>query len=365
MDSHLDKSPKRPPIGWAWFAIIPVVPFMLGAGLMQLSAPWQLGGTTVGDIDVNKMSEYHVLVDGKPSKKANEDLLKLLGVESVSEKTIVFSHLGDQLTYGAAAMLQMMICTGVIVFQARHLWQSNNDVRKYAYCMLSTSLLTVGIMTLVHVTKSAPYQLTYLTIRELLLLCPGWPEQLAADGDGGILFGQSRLFYSSMIPFALGAVAAALMTATAAAIALADNGSDEDWEVAFSVRVAYLQNAFRMASVVLVASTIALMLFVKLPVGLMEEATAAAISHYAQGLTVYWGAIMSLTLIAVFALPVISMLREARFHYDSTNANQTFSVWLKERSHLSVKRHVANLATMMAPVLVGPVGALMQTVFGS
>lgn len=345
-----EQSHNSSPVGWFGYAIVPVVPFMLGAGIMQLSAPWQLGG---------------VPADGLTSGRMNLDVLRHLNVSTIDASVAAFSHLGDQLTYAAAAFLQMMTCAVVIVFQLQHLRELKGAIRRdTCRILVGTMLLTLGVLALIHVTMAAPYQLSYLMIRQLLLLSAGWPEQFAADGPGGILFSQSRLFYASLVPFTLGAIAVALMTASVAAIATADGDPKKEWETEFAKRVAQLQNFFRMSSVVLVASAVALMLFVQLPIGLMDEASATAIAKFAQGLTVYWGSVMTLTLVAVFLLPVISLHREARAYYSKTETDKSFTEWLNDRGQLSVKRHLANLATMLAPVLVGPIGALMQSLFG-
>jgi len=338
-NDHEEEATPSLPVGWVWFAIAPVLPFVLAAGILQLCAPWQIGGVFVGTNAVIASQGHYVSVNGEPERELNLQLLQLLGVGTTSEPTVAFSHLGNQLTYSAAALLQMMTC--------------------------AVMTLALAVVSLIDVTKAATFQYSFLTIQQLLRSCPGFPAQFAADGDSGILFSQSRLFYAALLPFFFGAMAVGVMSASSASIAARDNNSGKDWEANFSTRLTRLQNFFRMSSAILVASAIAFMLFVQLPVGLMNEATAPAIAKFAQGLTVYWGSVMTLTLVAVFALPVIALRGEARIHYSTTQTDQTFNEWLNDRGHLSVKRHLANLATMLAPVLVGPVGALVHSMFGA
>ena len=365
MDIHEEETPCLP-VGWGWFAIAPVLPFVLGAGILQLCAPWQVGGVFVGTNAVIASQGHYVSVNGEPERELNLDLLKLLGVGTTSEPTVAFSHLGNQLTYSAAALLQMMTGAVVIILQARFLFKLNGSVRNTSIRILFlTMLLALATICLIDVTKAATYQYSFLTIQQLLRSCPGFPAQFATGGDSGILFSQSRLFYAALLPFFVGAMAVGVMSASSASIAARDNNSGKDWEANFAARLTQLQNFFRMSSVILVASAIAFMSFVQLPVGLMNEATAPAVAKFAQGLTVYWGSVMTLTLVAVFALPVIALRGEARIHYSTTQTDQTFSEWLNDRGHLSVKRHLANLATMLAPVLVGPVGALVHSMFGA
>lgn len=357
--------PECLPFAWGWFAIAPVLPFILGVGILQFCAPWQIGGVFVDENAVIASQGYYVSANGEPERDLNGELLKLLNVGAKSEATVAFSHLGDQLTYSAAALFQMMTCAVVIILQVRFLSKLNDPVRNTSIRILFlTMTLALAVVSLIDVTKAATFQYSFLTIQQLLRYVPGFPAQFAADGGGGILFSQSRLFYAALLPFFLGAIAVGVMSASSASIAERDHNSGKVWEANFAARLTQLQNFFRMSSGVLVASAIAFMLFVQLPVGLMNEATAPAIAKFAQGLTVYWGSVMTLTLVAVFALPVIALRGEARIHYSTTQTDQAFNEWLNERGHLSVKRHLANLATMLAPVLVGPVGALVHSMFG-
>ncbi len=115
----------------------------------------------------------------------------------------------------------------------------------------------------------------------------------------------------------------------------------------------------------LVVTTVTLMLFLQLPAGLLDEPGANSINRYALGMTVFWGAVMTLTLVAIFLPSVLAFRGEASRHLRATQAEQTLSQWLDERGHLSVRRQLANLATMLAPIIVGPLGSLLQSTLGA
>ena len=320
--------------GWIFYGVAPVLPLLIGAGLLQFLTPPE----------------------------------PLNGVETLelSEQAAGFSHLGDLLTYGAAALLQMSICIGVITLQAWFFRKLSTAARRTAYrVMLLAIALAAGIFTLIWVTKSAPYMLTYNVTRQVMLLSPGWPAEFAADGDKGILLGQSQMFYACLVPFVLGAMVVAIVAALGAAVAGPDNMRRADWESVFSERVAQLQRSFQASSLVLVASTISLMLFVQLPSRLLSESGSESLSRFGLGLTLYWGVVMTLTLFATFAPPVIALYREAIEQHHALEPNQSFGQWLSERGDLSVKRQISNLGTMLAPIMVGPVGVLIQSVLGS
>ncbi len=334
MNETKDASDGQLGAGWVVYAVAPALPFLLGTGILQFLAPSE-------PLDHIEFLEF-------------------------SDRAVAYSHLGDLLTYGAAVLLQMSICVGVITLQLWHFRKLSVTARRTTYrVMLLAIVLAVGVFTLIWIVKAAPYLLTYNTIRQLMLLSPGWPAEFAADGDQGILLGQSRMYYACLVPFVLGALVVAIVAALGAAVAAADSITRADWESAFAERVTQLQNSFQASSLVLVASTVALMLFVQLPARLLSESASEVLSRFGLGLTLYWGVVMTLTLFATFAPPVIALHKEAIGQHRASDCTQPLGQWLSERGNLSVKRQIANLATMLAPIMVGPVGVLLQSILGS
>jgi len=47
-----------------------------------------------------------------------------------------------------------------------------------------------------------------------------------------------------------------------------------------------------------------------------------------------------------------------------TRVPQDFDRWLAEQAPLPVTRQLANLAAMLGPIVIGPLGGLLQAVFG-
>jgi hypothetical protein len=329
------KDPSEGPLvgGWFCYAFAPALPFLLSTVILQCLAPSE-------PLDHIEFLEF-------------------------SDGAVAYSHLGDLLTYGAAVLLQMSICVGVITVQLGHFRKRSVPARRTASrVMMLAIVLAVVVFMVIWIVKAAPYLLTYNTIRQLALRSPGWPAEFAADGEQGILFGQSRMYYACLVPFLLGVLVVAIVAAVNATVAVPDNRSRADWESAFAERVTQLQNSFQASSLVLVACTVALMLFVQLPGRVLSKSGSEAISRFGFGLTLYWGVVMTLTLFATFALPVMALHKEAIGRHRASDSTQSFRQWLSERGNLSVKQQIANLATMLAPIMVGPVGVLLQSILG-
>ena len=321
--------------GWFWFGVLPMVPFIAGSCLLQMITP--------ADVFSGPWFALKSSVQSSGSHLA-------------------FLNLGDRLVFVAAAMLQVITCIGVLVIHARRIKMMPFLVRRR---VIRTFLVSVGLAMAVciwlRLQEAAVYELTFKMIRELLLASHGWAESFAASG---FFLHQSRIFWLAFIPFVLGAMTVALVPAWASAVVAMDDIADPDWEPRFTRRVLLLQRSFRMSSLVLVTSAIALMLFVKLPLRLMDEKGTDAFSHIAMGLPIFWGSVMTLTLLVAFAPMVYCLSREAMMYHSKLDTEQSFGGWVAERQNLSIKRNLTNLATVLAPVMVGPIGGLFQTALG-
>ena len=331
IDHARDSSKSILPSGWLFFAVVPLLPFLLGVGVMQLMAP--------------------------------TNPLGLLETLPVNEKNFAFGHLGDRLIFAAAACVQIITCLGAMFLYTKRIRQLDTEVRSRAYCLLFVTMaIATCVGVLVRVSNAAAYQLTFNVVRQLLLQGPAVSKQFAAEG---FFLWQSRIFFSAMAPFVLGAAVVVFGAVLGAMVAVPNEEKRSNWETGFTERVKQLQSSFQISSSVLVTSSVALMLFVQLPAGLMEKPASEAMSRFALGLTVYWGAVMTLTLLAGFALPVLALRQEAIKYHQKIDTRQPFHKWLEECQDFSMKRHLMNLATMLAPVMVGPLGSVLQSVVNS
>jgi hypothetical protein len=326
----------RLPAGWPHYLAAAILPFVLGVLVMQL-----FGGAEPGAIE-SLVTAAAAGVDGTAPGLA---------------------HLGDRLTYGAASYVQLATCAAVLFVFWGYLADQPAATR-HACLRLLLIILVVGALVagLVRVTDAAAYALTYDLTRRLLLGVAGLPEAFA---DGGFFLEQSRMFFASALPLVTGVLVVAFGAAVGAAEATPGDAAEPDWERRFDERLRRLQNAFRGSSLVLVTSAVSLMLFLKLPAPLMDAPEDEAVTRFALGLTVYWGAVMTLTLLALFLPPYLALRREAMRRHEGAGLGQDLEAWLDERQHRPVRRHLADLATLLAPILVGPVGSLAQSLLGA
>jgi hypothetical protein len=137
--------------------------------------------------------------------------------------------------------------------------------------------------------------------------------------------------------------------------------SETAWRTAFAARARTLQRGFYVLSTVLITSTVTIMLFLGLPSALVaDEATGLAVTSFARGMTVFWGTVFTLTLFAIFAPSAYHLLRMAKRHEMASDAPAEVSAWLHEEIYVSIPRQLGNLAALLAPLLVGPVGSVLE-----
>ncbi len=136
---------------------------------------------------------------------------------------------------------------------------------------------------------------------------------------------------------------------------------DDEWRTVFIQRTKALQKSVYALSTVLVSSTVAITIFAHLPTGLLTDSSglATAVSKYAVGLSTFWGALFSLTLVATFAAPAFLLLRQAYGYQSVAEDAADLRVWLHEHVFVSIKKQLVNVASLLAPLLVGPLSSLL------
>jgi len=83
------------------------------------------------------------------------------------------------------------------------------------------------------------------------------------------------------------------------------------------------------------------------------------------GLSTFWGALFSLTLMATFATPAFRILRHAYGFEVASKDAAGVHAWLHDHVFVSVKRQLANLVSLLAPLLVGPLSSLFSSLAGT
>ena len=278
-------------------------------------------------------------------------------------------HLGDRLTYAALAYVQFTTCLLVIGFYIFRLCRLDRARRAGALRLLAvTALCAAAAVAVVRSLQGAAYAVTYVNVRDLLARTDAANDLTTpffSFGSVPYLVDVTRISIIGGIPFLMGVIAVVLAVPVGAAAASFPDSEPEDWKREFAERVKCLQESFYALSVVLVTSTVAIMLFFQLPAEIAVDGDRDGLLRYARGLTVFWGATMTLTLLASFAPAMLELRRRAREQHGAVASRRDFGEWFAEQVPITVRRQVANLATMLAPLMVGPLGGLLQAMFGS
>jgi len=318
------------PPGWPWFGVIAVLPFALAAIALEFVAPTGL------DVEL-----YRGALARSPAA--------------------AISHMGDRLTYATMAYVQFASALIVIGIYVHQYIQLDPARRAGVWRLLLVTVLSVAIPVFFvrHLELSA-YIVTYVDVRDMLRLA-----KFTHDFTMPFTGETTRLSLISDPPFIFGALAVMFAVPVGAAAASFPKEEPQDWKRELAERVHSLQRAFYALSIVLVTSTLALMLFLQLPAQIAESAFRAELFRFAHGLTLFWGATMTLTLIAIFAPAMIALRQYAKQLHGTVASSTNFGEWFSDHLPTTARRQIANLGAMLAPLLVGPLGSLVQTVFAS
>lgn len=138
------------------------------------------------------------------------------------------------------------------------------------------------------------------------------------------------------------------------------------WRQLFSQRVHNLQECFYVLSAVLVTSTLSVAIFFHLPIELIEQENAArkALGVYTKGLSIFWGGIYTLTLMAIFLAPAFLLWYRARVYahkFHAVDSPKQFHDWLSSQElAITTNRHIGNFTALLAPLMVSMVSSASQ-----
>lgn len=310
------------------------------------------------------------------------DQLAFLALEAsqfVDTPQRYFIHLGDMLTYYALASIHSILCLAVIVCFLRMMRDLPPQQRWNAIAFfLGSAVLIVGLVLYfkAYANDVVLVQLGYKAIC-LAIQSAELPTALVENcfEEGDI----STLTLLAWIPTfsGMGAVIFAAAFAYGNAGALPALGHP-DWRSVVAQRTKAMQRSVYALSAVLVSSTITITLFAQLPAGLLKDqkVMGAALSDYALGLSTFWGALFSLTLVATFAVPAFLLLRQAYQGQASgaqadggqagtRAAEDDLRSWLHDHVFVSIKKQLTTVASLLAPLLVGPLGSLLSSITGA
>lgn len=278
--------PSLLPLKHVWLPAIPLLPLISGAAL------------------------FRSLVD--PQERLS--FLKINTADYLGETIREFVHLGDMLTYSSFASIHVVVCVGVIVYLVYMMGKLPSRACRSAVAFSGVAGTLLICLILYFAWKAndlAIVQLGYKAICMSIETADLSTNLASGCFDEGVY---TKLTLLAWVPTfsGMGAVVFAAGFAYGNAQAL-PAFEDAEWQTVFDKRVAGLQESLYALSLVLVSGTIVVTLFAHLPTALLKDGSglAAAVSKYAVGLSTFWGALFSLTLVGTFAAPALLSLRQA------------------------------------------------------
>lgn len=274
-----------------------------------------------------------------------------------------FVHFESLMVYVSVAYFHVALCILASVYAVFQIRSFPDPIQKHAWRLVIRLFLALIAVGLIARIEGSALELTYRNTCELLRIAEVSPHLVPDTCRGGP---PSLFVWLTGIPVLAGLIAAVLATAAVSAAAgpLAQHG-ESDWRQAFARRAAVLQQSFYIASMVLVTSTVSIMLFLQLPLTIADEGlTTMVVGSHARAMTVFWGTVFTLTLLAIVAPSAFLMNRAAERHAAASEAPSEVRDWLKTHIAVSVPKRLGNIAAVLAPLLVGPAGALLEKLGG-
>lgn len=262
---------------------------------------------------------------------------------------------GGFIGYATAASVHILICVVVIIFNLYHIWACNEAARRRLLSIATLYFVILGSLLLLtdHPALSA-YKITFLNIRDLYM--------------GTQLFDalKDMLGVHVMVPTIFG-IAAVIAAATGAESLFADFDKEASRlnEKALKAKIATLKRGFQSLSVVLVSTVIAAAIAFHLPARLYTGKGEEIINAYADEVTIFWGAIFTLTLLATYA-PQLFRLRQLSKNYikvkKQAGDDGGLPEWLSDTALFgNFKTHIATLFTLLAPLITGSLSGILQS----
>jgi hypothetical protein len=274
-----------------------------------------------------------------------------------------FIHLRDLLVYAAFACLHAIICALVLVYLVLQLHSLPETTRRAVWRLSLVLLILLVATTVVARHAESAQLLTYANVCEMLIRANASADLLPEECVGGP---PSLLFALATFPTVTGIIAALFAVGVAStARAPIEAATESEWRAEFSRRSQVIHRAFYAASAVLVTSMVTIKLFLELPVALTaDETTRQVVSYSAQGMTIFWGMIFTLTLVAVFAPAAYCLYRALAEHGLGQEASSELQDWLNHQILHSVPKKVAGVVAFLAPLLVGPTTEVLNRLIG-
>ena len=293
-------------------------------------------------------------------------LLHLLGPErgpDVGIASLSEGHIHGLITFCTAAVAQVAACLAAIFLFARILGTTPVEIRRRALQIgVPLALAVLLALALMPDHGGAAGRLTFRFFGDLFALSGA--DWLHVDSG---LWIPSRLFLAYFLPSAFGVVAVVAAAVALAALVRAMPSPDSPtWKTSLGQSHATVRRVVYMLTLILVLSTFAASLFFHLPVELFVRAARGDMARFAQELSIFWGTVYSLTLIATVA-PAILLLQqgtrrgvEVLAKADAKAAAEAQALLDSNGLIASLRQKVELVLALLAPMIAGPVANAFQ-----
>ena len=264
------------------------------------------------------------------------------------------------LVYATAVVVHVVLSCLAIASYALIIRDADRPTeRKLAVSWIASVIAVLVLAAFVALADPgiAAYRVTYFDYLQFYAAVPDVYFDRAA--------GLPHLAWAILVPTALGVFA--VLSAAAAADLLSTglpHPGEPDAPRELRTSRQGVRRVLYLLSVVLVTSTLAASVFFHLPselYGIEGEEPAARLSRYADALSVFWGAVYTLTLIATVAVPAARLQRQAKGTADVL-AGPDGGTGADAEGDLgdTLMGQVRLLLALLAPLIAGPVANVLQ-----
>lgn len=316
---------------WPWAMLLAAVPFVVGLLTLQLIAP-----------------------AAAPHGEA-----ELLALKQASRGRV---FLQGTVTYAAAVSCHVVLCLGALAFYGWIVAHAKPATRRRVLVVggVMTVVLLPAVLVFANEEVTA-FRLTYYNYEDLFRDTPA----------GGYLLTQSAvgptfLSLAANLPTAFGIVTVIAAAGAGHVLVVAmPTACEPGWKQRLHRTRDSMRVGFYLLSAVLVTSTLTASLFLHLPTRLLGEEPDGTLASYAGELSIYWGAIFTLTLVATIASPLVhARHRLAAIAEGVTDPDDEREArdWLSQEGLLeSFGQQLRLILALLAPLITGPVANFLQS----
>ena len=260
---------------------------------------------------------------------------------------------GGMATYVSVGLFHICACLAVIALMGLHIRRMEPASRQQALIVLGALAVLLAIISVAARQDgwNGALTLTYRNICALVHRADVLPDLMPKSCTGA---GISLFAWAALLPYMFGLAAAACAAAVTSTAFRPLKAGDAPETLAS--RAALVEQTFHATAFVLVTSTITMMLFYQIPLPLIENPDALEqMTAYARSMTLFWGVVFSLTLVAIFG-PGQLMLED-----DGARPGQIPEA-LTPRG---TRKQLTSTLTALAPLLIGASGTILEQLAGA